>query len=109
MYWRVFDPGHPDNVVINKCNDTVKDDCPTDENIEIDKVSFEFSHVMGEIVWAAYQVIVVILLLNILIAKMNTTLMNLWDHADREWKYSKSFYQVEFLSNEAIFPVPFRF
>ena len=108
MYWRVFDPGQPEYVIINNCTDTEPDNCPKDE-IDIDKVSVEFSHMMGKIMWAWFQVIVVILLLNILIAKMNTTLMKIWEHADMEWKYSKSFYQVEFLSNEAILPIPFRF
>ena len=107
MYWRVFSPGVPEYVTVNKCNNTEESPCP-DNGIIIDQVSEEFSHCMGYIMWAAYQVITVILLINILIAMMNTTYSQIWENADMEWKYSKSFYQVEFLSNEAIVPPPFR-
>ena len=107
LMWRVFDPGQPEYVTINYCNNTKANPCP-DEEIDILKVSVEFSHCVGIILWAFYQVITVILLLNILIAMMNTTFLNIWEHSDMEWKYSKSFYQVEFLSSEAILPPPFR-
>ena len=49
-----------------------------------------------------------ILLINILIAMMNTTYTRVWEQADKEWKYSKTFYQVEFLEARAILPPPFR-
>ena len=109
MMWRVFEPGRPEFVTINKCDPSVAEDCPDDENLDIDKMSVEFSHSLGIVMWAAYQIITVILLINILIAMMNTTYLRIWERADMEWKYSKSFYQVEFLSNEAILPPPLRF
>merc|ERR1712110_1088761 len=40
---------------------------------------------------------------------MNTTFSKIWQAADTAWKYSKSFYQVEFLDSRAILPPPFRF
>ena len=58
--------------------------------------------------WGLYQVIIVIILTNILIAMMTTTYTNISKSADTEWKYSKSFYQVEFLASRAILPPPFR-
>ena len=106
----MFSPGGAEYVIVNKCNNTVEDPCPgyngTQSDIELKSV--EFSHMMGIIMWAAYQIIVVILILNILIAMMNTTYSDVWQNKDEEWNYSKTFYQVEFISNEAILPPPFR-
>ena len=39
---------------------------------------------------------------------MNTTYKRIWDDADRQWKYSKSFYQVQFLFPRAVMPSPMR-
>ena len=39
---------------------------------------------------------------------MNTTYKRIWDDADREWKYSKSFYQAQFLFPRAVMPSPWR-
>ena len=70
--------------------------------------SLEFSHFMGIAFWAIYQAIVVILLINILIAMMNTTFSKVYEDADCQWKYSKSYYQVQFLAPRAVLPPPFR-
>ena len=106
MYWRVFDPGQPEYVIINNCNKT-NETCPP-EDVDVGMKSVEFSHFMGIVMWLSYQAITVILLLNILIAMMNTTYSDVWQNRDVEWNYSKTFYQVEFISNEAILPPPFR-
>ena len=39
---------------------------------------------------------------------MNTTYQRVWANADMEWKFYKSFYQVEFLAPRAVLPGPFR-
>ena len=39
---------------------------------------------------------------------VNTTYKRIWDDADRQWKYSKSFYQVQFLFPRAVLPSPMR-
>merc|ERR1719499_2390340 len=93
MFWRVFDPGEPGLASINK-NDVL---------------SLEFSHFMGIAFWAIYQATVVITLINILIAMMNNTFLKVSEHADLHWKYSKSYYQVQFLAPRAVLPAPFRF
>ena len=46
--------------------------------------------------WGIYQVIVIILMLNLLIAIMNNRFNKVWATSDWEWKYSKSFYQVNY-------------
>ena len=58
--------------------------------------------------WAVYQGITIILLINILIAMMNTTYNIIWSSADTQWKYSKSFYQIQFLFPREALPSPFR-
>ena len=58
--------------------------------------------------WAVYQGIVIVLLMNILIAMMNTTYNNIWSSSDTQWKYSKSFYQIQFLFPREALPSPFR-
>ena len=39
---------------------------------------------------------------------MNTTYKRIWKDADKQWKYSKSFYQVQFLFPRAVMPSPLR-
>ena len=39
---------------------------------------------------------------------MNTTYKRIWKDADKQWKYSKSFYQVQFLFPRAVMPSPMR-
>ena len=59
-----------------------------------DDFSLEFSHLMGLVLWGVYQIIIYVLMLNLLIAIMNTSYSELWQNAQREWKYSKSIFQV---------------
>ena len=82
MLWRVLNPEGPEMVQIN---DTTKGGEP---------FSLEFSHLMGIILWAVYQAIITILLVNILIAIMNSTYIKVWQSSNTEWKYSKIYYQV---------------
>ena len=63
---------------------------------------------MTRVMWAVYQGITIILLINILIAMMNTTYNIIWSSADTQWKYSKSFYQIQFLFPREALPSPFR-
>jgi len=103
MFWRLFDPGENDLASI------IKIELVNGTNIKEDgEVSMQFSHFVGLAFWAVYQAILVILLVNIFIAMMNTTYMNVSQHADLEWKYSKSYYQVQFLTPRAVLPPPFR-
>jgi hypothetical protein len=74
--------------------------------------SVQFSHMMGLTMWAIYQGLTAILLINILIALMNSTYMKVWKNLDVEWTFSKTFYnntfyQMQCLSPRAIFPPPF--
>ena len=107
MFWRLFDPGEPDYVFIRKCDEGERNEdgnCPED----IGNVSLEFSHFMGIVMWALFQAVTTIVLLNLLIAQMNSTYDRVWTQADTIWKYSKSFYQVKFLDSRTSMPPPFK-
>ena len=84
MFWEVFD-GTAEDTTIHEIGEFNKDDST--------RMSMEFSHVMAVSMWAMYQGITAILLINILIALMNSTYMRVWENVDTEWKYSKT-YQV---------------
>ena len=56
--------------------------------------SLQFSHFMINANWGMYQITMAILMLNILIAIMNTTYATMWERIDTEWKYSKTCYKV---------------
>ena len=92
-----------------------------DKNEE--EFSFEFNHFMGMVIWGVYQIMVSILMLNILIAIMNSTYSEVWSSIDQEWRFSRTYYQVDcagflvyslvisqaqFLLPQAAFPPPFR-
>ena len=82
MFWLMFEPDGPSSVQV----------VPSGEHQE--NWSYEFSHLIGLCVWGGYQVVVIILMLNVLISIMNTTYMAMWARADKEWKYSKTYFQV---------------
>jgi len=100
MFWRLFDPGEAELASIVHAKDQ-------GDNIAGER-SLQFSHFVGIAFWAIYQATIVILLINILIAMMNTTYTKVSQHADLHWKYSKSYYQVQFLAPRAVLPPPFR-
>ena len=104
IFWKVFDGDAKEDSRIQ-----TKEEFNNSSTV----FSLEFSHVMGYSMWAMYQGITVILLINILIAQvspkpdhklanciiifliqMNSTYLRVWENADAEWKYSKSFFQV---------------
>ena len=117
FFWRLFDPGSPEYASITKCNPSDKDaESPENceyvgekEDLDINDLSVEFSHLMGIFLWAAYQMVTVIILINILIAMMTSTYQRIINDSDRQWKYSKSFYQLDFLRPSSIMPPPFKY
>ena len=103
IFWRVFDGDAKEDARVQ----------PKEEFLKNSTVfSLEFSHFMGYSMWAMYQGLTVILLINILIAQvtthnghirnwhkslqMNSTYQRVWENVDAEWKYSKCFFQVNF-------------
>ena len=56
--------------------------------------SLEFSHAAGIVIWLSYQIIMSVLMINILIAIMNTTYSEVWQSAESEWKFERTRYLV---------------
>ena len=99
LFWRLFDPGEPAMAEITRVvNGTESEDSDT---------SMEFSHLMSVGMWAIYQVIIAIILLNLLIALMNDTYSKIAKNADTEWKYNKTCYLMTFLTPKSAVPAPF--
>ena len=82
MMWRIIFEDNPDSVNIKRTN-------TTDDNFSV-----AFAHSMGMAVLTFYQAIVSILMLNVLIAIMNTTYAKVWANVDQEWKSQRTYYQV---------------
>ena len=85
LFWRIIASAGPEMANI-KTND------------EDDDFSMEFSHLMGLVLWGIYQIIIYVLMLNLLIAVMNTSYSELWQNIQVEWKYNKSYFQVVLFS-----------
>ena len=82
MMWRIIFADNPDSANIKRTD-------ATDDNFSV-----AFAHTMGMAVWTFYQAIVSILMLNVLIAIMNTTYAKVWANVDQEWKSQRTYYQV---------------
>ena len=98
MFWRVLDGDMSSAMIQNKEN----------YNNKTSVFSLEFSHAMGLTMWAMYQGLAAILLINLLVALMNSTYMKVWQNVDMEWKFSRTFFQVQYLAPRTVFPPPFR-
>ena len=83
LFWAIVVSEGPDVVNIKNINNDEKE------------FSLEFSHLMGLVLWGVYQIMIYVLMLNILIAVMNTSYSNLWQNVQVEWKFNKSHFQVK--------------
>jgi len=103
LFWKILaaDPNHS-GVGLNKLNQTGNVTTPEATP------SHDFAHVFILVAWAAYQIAICMLMINLLIAIMNDTFMEVRKNAPKNWKYSKSYYQGQFLKNKATFPSPFQ-
>merc|ERR1712013_411704 len=75
---------------------------------EDEDFSLEFSHAVGIAVWMSYQIIMTDLMINILVAILNTSYSEVWQRAESEWKYERTLYVAEFIPPRASFPWPLR-
>ena len=81
--WRMLDADDPQAVHVKETG--------SDEDF-----SYEFSHAAGIVIWLVYQIIMSVLMINILIAIMNTTYSEVWRSAESEWKFERTRYLVSF-------------
>jgi len=93
LLWRMYSAGDQSGMQIKYKNE---------------KASHQFSHSVILMGWALYQIIVAIIMINLLIAVMNNTFASVWQTADKKWKYSRAYYQAQFLLKKSTFPQPFQ-
>ena len=83
LFWAIIASGGPEVVNIKNISNE-------------EEFSLEFSHLMGLVLWGVYQIMIYVLMLNILIAVMNTSYSTLWQNVQVEWKFNKSHFLVSF-------------
>ena len=69
-----------------------------------DEISYNDSS--AEILFAAYQLLVIIIILNLLIAMMNTTIQKLQDKKLLYWKFARTAIWLEFMGDGIMLPPP---
>ena len=70
----------------------------------------DFTDISGrtvEILFAVYQCIIVVILLNLLIVMMNTTVQRLQDKKHLYWKFARTSIWLEFMKDGVVLPPPF--
>ena len=80
MAWTVLNPGPNDDISYNDSS--------------------------AEILFAAYQLLVIIIILNLLIAMMNTTIQKLQDKKLLYWKFARTAIWLEFMGDGIMLPPP---
>ena len=78
LYWSLFDPGHA----------------------EVVGCSVGISRYTGLVLWALYNTIVAIVLLNLLIALMNATMSIIQENKINSWKYNRTQLWMEYCNHQ---------
>nr|XP_020476110.1 short transient receptor potential channel 4 isoform X2 [Monopterus albus] len=66
-----------------------------------------FTEFVGATMFGTYNVISLVVLLNMLIAMMNNTYQHIADHADIEWKFARTKLWMSYFEEGATLPAPF--
>ena len=96
LFWRILFAENPDSANIKSVNSK-----------DTGSFSMDFSHTMAIVHWVGYQIIMSILMLNILIAIMNTTYAEVWQNKDLMWKNQKTYYEVKVSSDKSFLKLAF--
>ncbi|KAL3859306.1 hypothetical protein ACJMK2_009531 [Sinanodonta woodiana] len=87
MFWSLFGRGEPDIVKLGGYNNHVTED-------------------IGYNLFGAYNIAMVIVLLNMLIAMMAQSFQAITEDSDREWKFSRSQLYMDYIGSSTSLPVP---
>lgn len=71
------------------------------------KARHEFTEFVGATMFGAYNVISLVVLLNMLIAMMNNSYQLIADHADIEWKFARTKLWMSYFEEGGTLPTPF--
>nr|KAG5713048.1 hypothetical protein BaRGS_021842 [Batillaria attramentaria] len=75
--------------------------------VELGEYQNYFTQNVGYWIFGVYNVAIVIVLLNMLIAMMSRSFEIIQAEADTEWKYARTKLYMEYISGESTLPVPF--
>lgn len=91
FFWAIFcmSPLESADVVI----ENLPGDTPTSTIIN----SHEFTQAVGYIAFALFEVLIVVMILNMLIATMSATFQRVIDNLDVEWTFGKTDFYIEFM------------
>ncbi|XP_070555680.1 short transient receptor potential channel 4-like [Ptychodera flava] len=78
-------------------------------SLDIMDANHWFTETVGGLLYAAYHVIALVVLLNVLIAMMSNTFTHVEEDADMQWKYSRSKLWMSYFEEGATLPPPFNF
>ncbi|XP_002733765.1 transient-receptor-potential-like protein [Saccoglossus kowalevskii] len=75
--------------------------------IKLPTQGHNYTEFVGEILFACYHVVAIIVLLNMLIAMMSKSYQEIEDHADREWKFARTKLWMSYFDEGSTLPPPF--
>ncbi|XP_072315568.1 short transient receptor potential channel 4-like [Eucyclogobius newberryi] len=71
------------------------------------KPEHEFTEFVGSTMFGTYNIISLVVLLNMLIAMMNNSYQHIADHADKEWKFARTKLWISYFEEGGTLPSPF--
>ncbi|XP_056139743.1 short transient receptor potential channel 4b [Lampris incognitus] len=71
------------------------------------KADHEFTEFVGATMFGTYNIISLVVLLNMLIAMMNNSYQHIADHADIEWKFARTKLWMSYFEEGGTLPAPF--
>uniref|UniRef100_A0A672GUG2 Short transient receptor potential channel 4-like n=1 Tax=Salarias fasciatus TaxID=181472 RepID=A0A672GUG2_SALFA len=71
------------------------------------KPDHEFTEFVGRTMFGTYNIISLVVLLNMLIAMMNNSYQHIADHADKEWKFARTKLWMSYFEEGGTLPSPF--
>ena len=114
LFWMLLNPGPidlPD--FINQSGNMTKGEGISnyaEEGVRMEVLVSDSFHVrmwFASFAFALYQIIAVILLLNLVIAAMNSTITKLEMSKEKNWKYYRTATLMDFFADRSAIPVPF--
>eukprot|EP00095_Tigriopus_kingsejongensis_P004592 maker-scaffold416_size178335-snap-gene-0.25 protein:Tk04592 transcript:maker-scaffold416_size178335-snap-gene-0.25-mRNA-1 annotation:"short transient receptor potential channel 5-like" len=84
LFWSVFDPGHP----------------------EVVGCSTGITRFTSLTLWGIYNVIIVVILLNLLIALMNEAMASITENKLASWKYHRTHVWMDYCNKAVVLPAP---
>jgi len=67
------------------------------EGVQLDEYNNHFTEFIGYLIYGAFNIASVIVLLNMLIAMMSKSYETIEEHADVEWKFARSKLYMEYI------------